>query len=197
MGRWWKSWVGGGRREAHVGALAGAAGDAGLIGGRSKLSTMRVHPSKHVGEQIAGAGGWRACCGSGGSFGPSITTGGERSGTLEHAATSSSGSSSMVAHACREAFGFIDALQVGGGQAPLFDAGLALGVARDLLSVGGLLVPRALGLGKLGLRAVHAQRLHADRAGHRQAQDAGGWPKPRRRDQRERVHPLQLPGRKR
>jgi hypothetical protein len=71
-------------RQRLVGADAGVAGDSTGIGVSSKLSRNFVNPALHVGEQIAGRGGWCASGSSGGIAGGATTAGGDGGETLLH-----------------------------------------------------------------------------------------------------------------
>jgi hypothetical protein len=129
----------GSRRQRVVGFDAGVSGDAGLIGGRSKLSSSIDKPSLQVGEQIAGALGWRAACGSGG-----IAAGRDGGGALAQPVTSHSAAHSSITRASGEAFGFIGDLPVFGGAAAFLGARGLLGGERCGRALGGFAVDAAL-----------------------------------------------------
>jgi hypothetical protein len=78
--------------------LTGEPCDAGSVCVLCNVSRSRVNPSEHVGKQISGGAGWRACAGRGGTwFG--LTSTGKAGGVAAQAVTStaSSGSSSAGA----------------------------------------------------------------------------------------------------
>ncbi len=80
-----------------AGALAGPAGGSALISLSRDCSTSLLQPSEHVGKQIAGGGGWRAACGSGGISAGGTTTGGSGAGGVAQPDSSTVSSSSVGA----------------------------------------------------------------------------------------------------
>lgn len=167
------------RRERPVGPLAGLAGRAAGVGYRSKLSTSRFQPSKHVGKQSSGAGGWRAGLGRGGAFG-GWAAGGKLGGAVAQAVTSNGASSSSGRQPAGLVFGFTGYLLVFADPRLLDGAVVGLGLPGRLRGACAFGLRLRLVLGERELGAVQARGLDAgqqqrgqDGAKH---QAGHGWP---------------------
>ena len=161
------------------------AGHASSVRYRSKLSTSRFQPSKHVGKHNCGAGGWWAAGGRGGICGGCTgggAAGGKGCGTLAQAVTSQasiSGSSSralgLVLGLTGDLLMALDPRLFKGAVVGLDAPGLGVGCGQGL---GGLAAVCLLGgeqVGGLELRAVQAPGLHAGQGDQAQDDSQEGW----------------------
>lgn len=135
----------------------------GLVSESSNSVRSRIKPALHVGEQIGGGFGCRACAGSAGMAGGTTTGGGDDGDTVAQPLASISSGISISAGALQGFMGFIGDFLHLCGAALFFGAGRLYGQPGGCLSALAVLGPLRHGLGVLALLGGESVGLNAQR----------------------------------
>lgn len=134
-------------RQCPVALLAGSSSGVGSVSKLSNSVRSLVKPALHVGKQIDGGSGWRACTGSAGMAGGCTTTGGKGCATVAQPLTSISSGNSISAGSRKGLSGFIGGFLHLCGAALFFSAGAGFGLARGVSQFAHLLGMLGAGVG--------------------------------------------------
>lgn len=129
----------------------------------SNVSYSLVNPIEHVGEQISGGAGCRACTGRGGMAGACTAGAGKGGDTLAHPLTSRGSSSSIGARTRQVRFSFTDSPLQRGGAALFFGPGVLFGLAGGPFKPGELFGVPGAGRGVISLLGSQAVGLDSGR----------------------------------
>ncbi len=159
------------RRQRIISGLAGNPCGSRGVGVFSNVSYSLVNPIEHVGKQISGGAGCRACTGRGGMAGACTAGAGKGGDTLAHPLASRGSSSSIGARTRQVRFSFTDSPLQRGGAALFFGPGVLFGLAGGPFKPSELFGVPGAGRGVAGLLGSQAVGLDDSEAGQRQDYD--------------------------